>query len=240
MKKFLFAFAVMFLGVFASAQDDHGDRSDMYRTVDPFGNDVWVVVDPPMPKGAEAFSERYLDEDKFFPVEELNRAATVPVYAIADEEYRSAHSNWQSLLNTIIETADNAYYRDFGINWVIQGYYTWTSNGSNSSAILSDLATDASSLPNGIAMGFTKDTKFTAGGIAYVYNSNPGTAYLVCLDQGTSSTTYALRHEAYHNYGCSHDFDPVVCMMNYTYSYSIDYFDNAHKNTVSSHSGWFQ
>ena len=223
----------------------------VFNTVDPFGNEVQVVIDPPNPNPPnepwldpnsplfQGFPE-IKDEYELFPgSERLARAVTVPVYAVADEEYRRAHSNWQSLLNTIIETADNALWRDFGINWVIQGYYSWTSNGNNASQILADLANDGSGLPDGIVMGFTADSKFDAGGIAYVYGSNPGTGFLVCLDQGTSSTTYALRHEAGHNYGCSHDFNPVVCLMNYTYAYSIDYFDSAHNSLISSHTGWF-
>lgn len=232
-------------------EDDHSfevneDRSYSYETTDPFGNPVTVVVDPPI---ENPVNHPWDDPDhpmfRGYEVEEevqfaQKASVTVDVYAVADEEYRSAHSNWTNKLYNIIETADNAYWRDFSINWVIAGYYSWTSNGSNSSAILADLASDGSGLPNGLCMGFTRDSRFSAGGIAYVYSYNPGTGYSVCKDQGDSSTTYALRHEIGHNYGCSHDFDPVVCMMNYTYSYSIDYFDSAHDSLISSRQSWFQ
>lgn len=257
------AFFALFSSLFVIAQDKKGVGDDYdhdhqlthgvdahgaytFETTDPAGNDVTVVVDPP---AAEPVNHPWDDPDsplfRGFEVPDEERVAqkarvNINVYAVADEEYRSAHSNWQNLLYQIIETADNAYVRDFDINWVIQGYYSWTSNGGNASAILGDLASDGSGLPNGMVMGFSDDNNFNAGGIAYVYNSNPGTAYLVCLDQGTSSTTYALRHEAGHNYGCSHDFDPVVCMMNYTYSYSIDYFDSSHDSLVYSHRNWFR
>jgi len=228
------------------------DVATSYETTDPFGNRVTVVIDPPNPATAyepwydekSPYFRGYNEVDEFdkFPAgdERMYAAVTVPVYAVADEEYRAKYSNWQSRLNQIIETADNSYWRDFAINWVIQGYYSWTSNGNNASQILSDLATDGSGLPNGLVMGFSADSKFNAGGIAYVYPSNPGTGYSVCLDQGVSSTTYALRHEIGHNYGCYHDFDPVVCLMNYTYSYSIDYFDSSHDSLIQSHDGWFQ
>ena len=246
MKRTFFALAVLCLSTLAFAQDtgkhDHShDKSDMERTVDPFGNDVWIAIDPPLPPNEEEFRERYIDENEMFPEEELTEAATVSVYAVADEEYRAAYSNWTSKLNNIIETADNAYYRDFRINWVIQGYYNWTSNGSSSSALLADLASDGAGLPNGLCMGFTRDSNFTAGGIAYVYSSNPGTGYSICKDQGDSSTIYALRHEAGHNYGCGHDptASSPVCMMNYQYAYSVDYFDSAHANTVRNHDHWF-
>lgn len=223
------------------------DGAYEYETLDPAGNEVTVVVDPPVQDWQEKpwedpahplFRGFEVDELEKFP-EPATEAVTVPVYAIADEEYRAQYSNWTSRLNQIIETADNAYWRDFGINWVIQGYYSWTSNGGSASAILSDLASDGSGLPDGLAMGFTRDSNFNAGGIAYVYGSNPGTGFSVCLDQGISSTTFALRHEAGHNYGAGHDFDPVVCLMNYTYAYSIDYFDSAHENLIISHDHWF-
>ena len=228
-----------------------GDPSISYETVDPAGNKVTVVIDPPAKNVTaepwfdstsplfQGFNE--VDELEKFPKgdERAMRAVTVPVYAVADEEYRAKYSDWQNRLYQIIETADNAYYRDFAINWVIQGYYSWTSNGNNASQILGDLASDGSGLPSGLVMGFTADPKFNAGGIAYVYSGNPGTGFSVCLDQGISSTTSALRHEIGHNYGCSHDFDPVVCLMNYTYSYSIDYFDSAHDSLIQGRDHWF-
>lgn len=223
------------------------DGSVEIDTEDPAGNKVTVVIDPkirnavnhPWDDPADPLFRGFeVEELEQFP-EEAARATTVPVYVVADEEYRAQYSDWTSRTYNIVETADNAYYRDFSINWVIQGYYSWTSNGSNSSQILADLANDGSGLPDGLVIGFTRDSNFDAGGIAYVYGSNPGTGYSVTLDQGSSSTTYALRHEIGHNYGASHDFGGTVCMMNYTYAYSVDYFDSAHDSLVSSHSGWF-
>lgn len=225
------------------------DGAIEFDSVDPFGNEVTVVIDPKLDNPVndprddpwnKNFRGWERDEDDQARGGFNKARVNLNVYAIADEEYRAAHSNWTSLLNQIIETADNAYIRDFDINWVIQGYYSWTSNGGSASAILSDLASDGSGLPNGLAMGFSDDNNFNAGGIAYVYQSNPGTGFSVCLDQGTSSTTYALRHEIGHNYGASHDFGSVVCMMNYNYSYSVDYFDSAHDSLVNSRRQWFR
>ena len=230
-------------------RDTEKDVVTSFSSIDPFGNKVDVVIDPPAANpieypwdvpGHELFRGFEVEEFEKFGVESMKMSVTVDVYAIADEEYRSFHSNWQNNLYQIIETADNAFWRDFQINWVIQGYYSWTSNGGNASAILSDLANDGSGLPNGLAMGFTRDSNFNAGGIAYVYSSNPGTGFSVCLDQGISSTTSALRHEIGHNYSLRHDFDPVVCLMNYTYAYSIDYFDATHENDIIARKSWFQ
>ena len=223
-----------------------GDGAIEYDTTDPFGNDVTIVVDPPLEQPIDhPWDDPQNKLFRGFEIEEFDKfpgrapTVTVDVYAIADEEYRAKYSNWTSRLYNIIETADNAYYRDFSINWIIRGYYNWTSNGSTASQILSDLARDGSGLPRGLAMGFTDDPNFNAGGIAYVYSSDPGTGFSVCLDQGMTSTTYALRHEIGHNYGAGHDFDPIVCLMNYTYAYSIDYFDSAHELLVNSHRNWF-
>lgn len=223
------------------------DGAIEYDTTDPFGNEVTVVIDPALKDpyenpwdvpGNPLFKGFEIDEaDMFFPTK---HCATVPVYAAGDEEYRSYYgSSWTNRLYQIIEKADNAYYRDFCINWIINGYYNWYSSGSSASAILYDLVNDFSGFPDGLVQGFTRDSRFNAGGIAFVYSSNPGTGYLVCLDQGSTWTPYALRHEAGHNYGAYHDYDPTVCLMNYTYAYSIDYFCSYHDNMVYSHHHWF-
>ena len=257
--KYAFVFFFLFSTLMVLAQDglkpEPGPGTEVevsYETTDPFGNKVTVVIDPPAkyvpdepwfdPKSPLFRGFNEVDEFDKYPEddERMLRAVTVPVYAVADEEYRAKYSNWTSRLYQIIETADNAYWRDFSINWVIQGYYSWTSNGNNASQILSDLANDGSGLPDGLVIAFSDDSNFNAGGIAYVYSGNPGTGFSVCLDQGISSTTYALRHEIGHNYGCFHDFDPVVCLMNYTYSYSIDYFDSSHDSLIQSHDHWFR
>ena len=75
-------------------------------------------------------------------------------------------------------------------------------------------------------IGFTKDSKFTAGGIAYVILPHLKVV-LVVLDQGTTSTPYAIQHEWSLNYGLSHDASGsgIKCMMNYDYAYSVNYWD---------------
>ena len=239
------------------------DGSYSFKTVDVHGNNVTVVVEPKMPKlpdNPRDIIGHDLYEAPFIESEALGAkggngggpgggnggggggggAVTVDVYVVADEEYRAAHGNWEGTLGSIIEKADNAYSRDQNIDWNIVGYYEWNSNGRNASRMLSELSSEAGNLGPGLVMGFTADSNFDAGGIAYVYSSNPGTGYSICVDQGSTYTVYALRHEIGHNYSCSHDFDPVVCMMNYTYAYSVDYFDSAHEAEIDSHRNWFQ
>ena len=224
------------------------ELSYTFETVDHEGNMVTVAVDAP---NANPIPDRPWDdpEHPLFVLEQdefekspnaVHKASyVVSVYAVGDEEFRANYSNWTSTVNNIIESADNAYWRDYRINWVIDSYWTWTSTGSSASAILGNLASATSGFGNGLVMGFSDDSNFGAGGIAYVYGSNPGLGVSVCLDQGTSSTVYALRHEAGHNYSCSHDFGSTVCMMNYTYAYSVDYFDSSHDSDVNNHKAWF-
>ena len=260
----LLATSILFAQDFASQQERvaipedaqfHQDGSYSFRTFDPHGNDVTVVVEPrlpnlpDLPRDNPAHPDFVRETDAMDQVHAKpgggnggggNGQVTINVYAFADEEYRSAYSNWQKKIGSIIEKADNAYGRDQNINWVVVGYYEWNSNGRSASQLLSDLSSESNGVGNGLVMGFTADPNFEAGGIAYVYNSNPGTGVSVCVDQGNTWTTYALRHEIGHNYGCYHDFDPVVCLMNYTHAYSIDYFDSDHECLISSHRNWFQ
>ncbi len=230
-----------------------GDGAFEYDTVDPFGNPVTVVEDPRLDNPVDhSWDDPASENFRGFEVEEADKFpnsftfptfpslwTTVKVYAVADEEYRARHSDWVERVYNIIETADNAFFRDMLINWKIKGYYEWQSDGSTNSEILADLATDSSGLPDGIVIGFTRDANFTAGGKAYVYQNNPGTGYSVNYDQNVTSTTSAVRHEVGHNYGLGHDSDPTVCLMNYTYAYDIDFFDSAHEQTIESRDNWF-
>jgi hypothetical protein len=232
----------------------HRDGSYSFKSMDARGNDVTVVVEPRMPllpdlpqddpDHPDYIEETDADDIAYFAAKPGGGGGggqvNVNVYVFGDEEFRAANGNWTKKAGGIVEKADNAYGRDQNINWTIVGYYDWSSNGRNASQLLSDLSGDSNFVGDGLVMGFTADPNFEAGGIAYIYNSNPGTGVSICVDQGTTWTAYALRHEAGHNYGCSHDFDPVVCLMNYTYAYSIDYFDSAHESLISSHRNWFQ
>ena len=69
------------------------DGSTAYQTTDPAGNDVWVIAEP-IPKNLAALK---LDVHTLQSSSDIESgdgySATVPVYAVADEEYRSAHSN---------------------------------------------------------------------------------------------------------------------------------------------------
>ena len=153
---------------------------------------------------------------------------TVTILIAADEEYRAAHPDWKTITAQVVEKADNSFWAEHSINFVVTGYANWKSDGANSSALLADLNTEwKNNTQYDFVIGFTKDSKFTAGGIAYVYSSAPQSGISVVLDQGTTSTPYAIQHEWSHNYGLSHDASGsgIKCMMNYDYAYSVNYWD---------------
>ncbi|MGX9930335.1 zinc-dependent metalloprotease [Virgibacillus salarius] len=166
---------------------------------------------------------------------------TVTVLAVADEEYRAAYSDWQDRVQQIIENTDDAFIRDHGIDFEVQAVASWTSQGGSSEQILADLQRDWSNEPYDFVTGFTKDANFDAGGIAYVYNSAPGTAYSVNLDQGITNTSKAAQHEFSHNYGLGHDpqGSGIRCIMNYDYAYSVDYWHPEHHAQIQNNKQWY-
>ena len=113
---------------------------------------------------------------------------TVTILIAADEEYR-AHPDWKTITAQVVEKADNSFWAEHSINFVVTGYANWKSDGANSSALLADLNTEwKNNTQYDFVIGFTKDSKFTAGGIAYVYSSAPQSGISVVLDRGTTST----------------------------------------------------
>lgn len=134
------------------------------------------------------------------------RVATIAV--AADEEYRAADPNWVSTTGALVEEMDDAFNRDHSFDLDIKLYIGWESDGSDNSAILGDLRDDwASDYDYDFLIGFTKDTNFDAGGIAYKYTSEPSTmATSVVLDQSSySAIWHAGQHELSHNLGLGHD-----------------------------------
>ena len=110
---------------------------------------------------------------------------TVTILIAADEEYRAAHPDWKTITAQVVEKADNSFWAEHSINFVVTGYANWKSDGANSSALLADLNTEwKNNTQYDFVIGFTKDSKFTAGGIAYVYSSAPQSGISVVLDQG--------------------------------------------------------
>lgn len=167
----------------------------------------------------------------------------VSVLAVADAQYRAKYSDWQTRIVQIIEQADVMFNRDHDVDFVVEAVAPWTSSGSNSSQILSNLQSNFSGRSYKFVVGFTANSNFDAGGIAYVYNSKPnGSAFSVNLDQGTANTAKAATHEFSHNFGLNHDAQGsgIRCIMNYDYAYTVDVWDSAHNSQITKNKAWYK
>ncbi|MFC7440322.1 zinc-dependent metalloprotease [Laceyella putida] len=259
-------FLPSFIQVHAEQSHSHSHADTHITTIDKFGQKVQIGDALPKAKtiGKEKFDQPAKIESNSTAVilnekkqvvgqkqikkntasNKVTAAATrtVTVLVTADEEYRAAHPDWQTLTANIVENADNGFQRDHAIDFQVQAYGNWTSSGSNSSAILSDLDRDWNTGQYDFLVGFTKDANFDAGGIAYVYSSAPaGSAVSVNLDQGATATWHAAQHEFSHNFANSHDpqGSGIQCIMNYDYSYSVDFWDQAHDDQIELNEGWY-
>ncbi|WP_270181459.1 zinc-dependent metalloprotease [Alkalihalobacillus sp. CinArs1] len=171
-----------------------------------------------------------------------NGTRVVTVIVAADEEYRAAHSDWQTYTQNIIENADNGFTRDHDIDFQVKTFAQWNSEGANASEILQDLDRDWNGNGEDFLVGFTRDANFNSGGIAYVYSNDPyQSAVSVNLDQGAENTWHAAQHEFSHNYGLGHDpqGSGIKCIMNYDYAYSVDYWDQEHDDQIETNKSWY-
>ncbi|WP_128896740.1 M12 family metallo-peptidase [Longirhabdus pacifica] len=165
----------------------------------------------------------------------------VNVLIAADEEYRARHRDWVDYTKNIVERMDDTFNRDFDIDFNIVSYVEWASEGTDAGSILYDLRGDHGSSQYDFVMGFSADRKFNAGGVAYVYRSAPSVAISVMLDQSYSATWHAAIHEIGHNYGLSHipQGSGIKGIMNYDYSYSVDYFSPDHTQDILNRKWWY-
>ncbi|MBW4085379.1 M12 family metallo-peptidase [Paenibacillus sp. S150] len=177
----------------------------------------------------------------------LETGKLVNVLVAVDEEYRSAHSDWQTRVSGIVESADDAFNQEFSIDLNITAYRYWFSDGNSATALLSNLAGDATDTYD-LVIGFTGESDFNGadggflGGIAYQYDSNPFYAgYSVVSDQSLSGTAHAVQHEVSHNYGLGHDTTGTtpVCIMNYGTMYSTTVWHSTHHDQLGTHKLWY-
>ncbi|MEK3977377.1 M12 family metallo-peptidase [Psychrobacillus sp. FSL K6-2684] len=168
------------------------------------------------------------------------RVATVAI--AADEEYRNANSNWVTKTQNLVEKMDDAFIRDHNFDLDIKVFIGWNSEGANASQILGDLRTDWGSQYNyDFLIGFTNETDYEVGGLAYQYSSAPSGMAVSTLKgtQTDSGVWHAGQHEISHNIGLSHDTDTSRCIMNYTYIYDVDIWDTTHNNLITKNKVWY-
>lgn len=149
---------------------------------------------------------------------------TVYVWIVADEEYRSYYgSNWKSKAYNAVETADNAFYSDHNINFVVSKYTEWDSNDNvHDSRLLSEAQSEAGWNTNHQGMDmmaiFTNQKTDNRG-----WSEIGGDAWIMKHQISATWDWHLAQHEASHNYYCpDHGYLGTVCIMTYTYMMITD------------------
>lgn len=143
---------------------------------------------------------------------------TVNVWIVADEEYRSTYgSNWKNQAYYTIECADDAFYSDHNINFVVGKNSTWDSNDSQTSSSLLLAEAQSESGWNSNHQGMDMLAIFTDQSMDNRGRSEMlGDAWIM-KHQITSGWDWHLaQHEASHNYNCpDHGYTGPICIMTY-------------------------
>lgn len=166
---------------------------------------------------------------------------TVYVWIVADEEYRSYFgSNWQSEAYSTIESADNAFYSNHDINFVVGKYSEWDSNDDvHDSRLLYEAQSETGWNTNQQGMDmmaiFTNRQTDHRG-----WGEKPGDAWIM-KHQITSGWDWHLaQHEASHNYDCpDHGYLGPYCIMTYTYMMTTDNWCNDCDQTIEDNRNQF-
>jgi len=143
---------------------------------------------------------------------------TVNVWIVADEEYRDTFgTNWKTKAYNTIESADDGFYSDHDLNFVVGKYSTWDSTDStdNSTLLLAEAQSESGWNSNHQSMDML--AIFTDQSLDHMGRSeNLGDAWIMKHQISADWDWRLARHEASHNYGCPDhgDFGPV-CIMTY-------------------------
>jgi len=149
---------------------------------------------------------------------------TVNVWIVADKEYRSYFgSNWQNTAHNTIESADNAFYSDHEINFVVGKYSEWDSDDSVHDGRLLDEAQEETGWNNN-QQGMDMMAVFTNQQTDHRGWSEPlGDAWIMKHQISSSWDWHLAQHEASHNYDCpDHGYVGPYCIMTYTYMFVTD------------------
>src|SRR5688572_29718592 len=94
---------------------------------------------------------------------------TVTVRATADEEYRSYYgTGWTNYVSNIVETADDYFYAEFGIDMDITSNVTWDSSPDTSRSscnLVSELVNEIARSGD-VVLGFSKNATSGSKGCA--------------------------------------------------------------------------
>ncbi|WP_164931644.1 M12 family metallo-peptidase [Longirhabdus pacifica] len=163
----------------------------------------------------------------------------VKVKIAADEEFRAAYGwYWKGYTYQVIERMDDALYRDFNINFTVDAWADWQTDGETASEITHELNQEMRDDENyDFVIGFTKDPNYS-GGIGG--QAIPWVGVNTLLDQYPDATWRASLHEVGHNYGLGH-YHPngeVDCIMGQN-MYSVDYFCDYHTEILKENINLF-
>lgn len=149
---------------------------------------------------------------------------TVNVWIVADEEYREHFgSDWKSEAYSTIESADDAFYSDHDINFVVGKYSEWDSNdNTHDSSLLDEAQSETGWNTNQQGMDmmaiFTNQNTDKRGWSEY-----GGDAWIMKHQVSSSWDWHLAQHEASHNYECpDHGYSGPYCIMTYTYMMVTD------------------
>lgn len=155
---------------------------------------------------------------------------TVYVWIVADEEYRSYFgSDWKSKAYNTIESADDAFYSDHDINFVVSKYSSWDSTDGEDDTNLLMAEAQSEMGWNSNQQGCDMMAIFTNQntdhwGRAELRTYKGGDAWIMKHQASASMDWHLAQHEASHNYGCpDHGYvSSPSCIMTYTYMLVTD------------------
>jgi hypothetical protein len=157
----------------------------------------------------------------------------VHIWVVADEEFRSYYgSNWETQAYNIIETADNKFYTEHNINFIIDKYTSWDSTDSEDSS--SDLLKEAQREMDWDVdhdgcdmMAIFTNQAMDHRGLSESINYNGGDAWIMKHQISYDWDCHLAQHEASHNYGCpDHGYAGPYCIMSYQQMFCVDTWCN--------------
>lgn len=200
-----------------------------------------IVVDEQGKITKKVQTKKNVDVGDFQTMAVGAKIATVAI--AADEEFRNTHgSNWTNRARDLVEEMDDAFNRDHSFDLDIKVFIGWNSSGSTEESILGDLRNDWGSVYSyDFLIGFSNESDYDLGGMAYQYTSAPSTMAVSTVkgNQSYSGIWHAGQHELSHNFGLGHHTDSTNCIMNYDYLYSVDTWEATHDNLIEKNEAWY-
>jgi hypothetical protein len=150
---------------------------------------------------------------------------TVYVWVVADEEFRSYFgNNWKTVAYNIIESADNAFFRDHNINFVVGKYSEWDSNDNTRDPYKLLKEAQEETGWNFNHQGMDMLAVFTNQPLDWSGASEiGGDAWIIKHQYDINVDWHLAQHEASHNYNVpDHGWIGPYCIMTYIFTWYTD------------------